>query len=62
MSLLKYEDSVIFDSHSSYCCLVWAQYCSTIQRIAISQKTLFALLIFNEGNATPIFSSNKAPS
>ena len=28
----------IFDSYLSYCCLVWAQNCSTIQRIVILQK------------------------
>ena len=27
----------IFDSYLSYCCIAWAQNCSTIQRIAILQ-------------------------
>ena len=28
----------IFDSYLSYCCLVWAQNCSTIQQIVILEK------------------------
>ena len=28
----------IFDSYLPYCCLVWAQNCSTIQRIIVLQK------------------------
>ena len=28
----------IFDSYLSYCCLAWAQNCSTIQQIVILQK------------------------
>ena len=33
----------IFDSYLSYRCLVWAQNCSTIQRIVILQKMLLEL-------------------
>ena len=40
----------IFDSYLSYCCLVWAQNCNTIQRIVILQKK------------EPVTYSNKAPS
>ena len=40
----------IFGSYLSYCCLVWAQNCSTIQRIVILQKKrLLELSIFNQG-------------
>ena len=51
----------IFDSYL-YCCLVWAQNCSTIQRIVILQKRLLELLIFNQGILIPVTYSNKAPS
>ena len=53
---------VIFDSYLSYCCLVWAQNCSTIQQIVILQKRLLELLIFNQGILIPVTYSNKAPS
>ena len=52
----------IFDSYLSYCCLVWAQNCSTIQQIVILQKRLLELLIFNQGILIPVTYSNKAPS
>ena len=52
----------IFDSYLLYCCLVWAQNCSTIQRIVILQKRLLELLIFNQGILIPVTYSNKAPS
>ena len=38
----------IFGSYLSYCCLVLAQNCSAIQRIAVLQKRLLELLIFNQ--------------
>ena len=44
----------ICDSYLSYCCLVWAQNCSTIQRIVILQKQLLELLIFNQGIPIPV--------
>ena len=37
----------IFDSHSSYCCLVWAQNCSTIQQNIIPQKKAVRIINFN---------------
>ena len=39
----------IFGSYLSYCCLVWHQNCSTIQKIIILQKQLLELLILNQG-------------
>ena len=36
----------IFDSYLSYCCLVWAQNCSTIQRIVILQKKAVRIVNF----------------
>ena len=52
----------IFGSYLSYCCFVWAQNCSTIQRIVILQKRLLELLIFNQGILIPVIYLSKAPS
>ena len=41
----------IFDSYSSYCCLVWAQNCSTIQRIVILQKKAVRIINFQPRNS-----------
>ena len=35
----------IFDFYLSYCCLVWAQNCSTIQRIVIFKKMAVRIII-----------------
>ena len=52
----------VFDCYFSYCCLVWAQICSTIQQIAILQTKLLELLIFSQGISIPVPYSNKSPS
>ena len=52
----------IFDSYLSYCCLVWTQNFSTIQRILILQKRLLGLLISNQGISIPVPYSRKTPS
>ena len=49
----------IFDSYLPYCCLVWAQNCSNIQRIIILQKGLLELLIFNQEIYITVPYSNK---
>ena len=41
----------IFDSYLSYCCLVWAQNCSTIQRIVILQKKAIRIINFQSRNS-----------
>ena len=49
--MLVFQDPsilAIFYSYLPYCCLVWAQNCSTIQRIAILQEELLESLIVNE--------------
>ena len=51
-----------FDSYLPYCCLVWAQNCSTTQRIVILQKELSELLTFNQTIPITVPTSNKAPS
>ena len=44
LKILKSIYFAIFDSYLSYCCLVWAQNYSTIQRIIVSQKRLLELI------------------
>ena len=41
----------IFDSYLSYCCLIWAQNCSTIQRIVILQKKAIRIINFQPRNS-----------
>ena len=48
LKILRSIYFAIFDSYLSYCCLAWAQNCSTIQQIIIKKKTLLELLIFNQ--------------
>ena len=38
LKILRSIYFAIFDSYLSYCCLVWAQNCSTIQQIIIKKK------------------------
>ena len=40
----------IFDSYLSYCCLFWAQNCTTIQRIIMLQKKLIGIINFQPRN------------
>ena len=51
-----------FDSFLYYCCLVWAQNFSTVQRIVILQKRLLELLNSNQGIFLPVPYSSKTPS
>ena len=46
-----------FDSYLSYFCLVWAQNCSTIQRIVILQKKDVRIINFHPRNShnSPLF-------
>ena len=60
--ILKSIYFAIFDSYLSYYCFVGPQNCCTIQQIAISQKRLLELLIFNQGILIPVPYSNKVPS
>ena len=41
----------IFESYLSHCCLVWAQSCSTIQRIVILQKKAIRIINFQPRNS-----------
>ena len=50
----------IFDSHLSYCCLVWAQNFSSIKRILILQKKPVRIINFQPRNShtSPLFKQN----
>ena len=50
----------IFDSHLSYCCLVWAQNFSSIKRILILQKKTVRIINFQPRNShtSPLFKQN----
>ena len=61
LKILRSIYFAIFDSYLSCCCLVWAQDCSNIQRIAILQKKA-ELLIYNQGIPIPVPYSNEIPS
>ena len=51
LKILKSIYFAIFDSYLSYCCLVWAQNRSTIQRILILQKKGFRSINFQPKNS-----------
>ena len=59
LKILKSIYFAIFYPSVSYCCLVWAQNRSTIQRILIYKKRHLELLIFNQGIPLPVPYSNK---
>ena len=50
----------IFDSYLSYCCLVWSQNYSTIQRIIILQKKAIRIINLQPRNShtSPLFKQN----
>ena len=51
LKILRSIYSAIFDSYLSYCCLVWAQNCSTIQRVVILQKKAVRIVNFQPRNS-----------
>ena len=57
LKIIKSIYLTIFDSYLSYCCLVWAQNCSTIQRIVILQKNAIRIINFQPWNShtRPLF-------
>ena len=59
---VKYWGVKIDTNLKSYCCLVWAQNFSTIQRILILQKRLLELLISNQLISMPVPYSSKTPA
>ena len=60
LKILKSIYFAIFDSYLSYCCLVWAQYRSTIQRILILQIKAGRIINFQPRNShtSPLFKQN----
>ena len=61
LKILRSIYFAIFDTHLSYCCLVWAQNCSTIQQIIILQKKAIRIINFPYQSSIPIPYSNKTP-
>ena len=53
--------SVIFESHLSYSCIVWAQNTNTVRRLTILRKKEFRIMNFKDQlfHSSPLFSSNK---
>ena len=49
--ILRFIYSAIFDSYSSYCCLVLAENCSSIQQILILQKMATKIIYFQLRNS-----------
>ena len=60
LKILKSIYFAIFDSYLSYCCLVWAQNRSTIQRTLILQKKAVRIINFQPRNShtRPLFKQN----
>ena len=57
LKILRSIYFAIFDSYLSYCCLVWAQNSSSIQRIVILQKKAVRIINFQARNShtSPLF-------
>ena len=60
LKILRSIYFAIFDSYLSYCCLVWVQNCSTIQRIIILQKKAVRIINLQPRNfhTSPLFKQN----
>ena len=60
LKILRSIYFAIFDSELSYCCLVWVQNCSTIQRIVILQKKAIRVINLQPRNlyTSPLFKQN----
>ena len=60
LKILKPIYFAIFDSYLSHCCLVWAQNCSSIQRVLILQKKAVRIINFQRRNfhTSPLFKQN----
>ena len=60
LKILRSIYFAIFDSYLSYCCLVWAQNFSTIQRILIVQKNAVRITNFQPRSfhTSPLFKQN----
>ena len=60
LKILTFIYFAIFNSYLSYCCLAWAQNCSTIQQIIILQKKAIRIINFQPRNfhTSPLFKQN----
>ena len=57
LKILRSINVAIFNSYLSYCCLVWAQNCNTIQQTVILQKKAARIINFQPRNShsSPLF-------
>ena len=57
LKILRSICFAIFESYLSYCCLVWAQNCSSIQQIVILHKKAVRIINFQPRNShtSPLF-------
>ena len=57
LKILRSICFAIFESYLSYCCLVWAQNCSSIQQIVILHKKAVTIINFQPRNShtSPLF-------
>ena len=55
LKILRSIYFAIFDSYLSYCCLVWAQNCSTIQRIVSLQKEAVRITVLRKSLTSLLF-------
>ena len=60
MKILRSIYFAIFDFYLSYCCLVWAQNCGTVQQIIILRKKAIRIINFQPRNfhASPLLKQN----
>ena len=58
-SILRTIYFAIFESHLSYCCLLWSQNCNAINRLEILQKKLLELLTFSHITLTLVLYSKE---
>ena len=60
LKILRSIYFAIFDFYLSYCCLVWAQNCGTVQQIIILQKKAIRIINFQPRNfhTSPQFKQN----
>ena len=60
LKIVRSINFAIIDSYLSYCCLVWAQNCSTIQLTVILQRNAIKIINFQPRNShtSPLFKEN----
>ena len=59
-AILYFDNTIYFDSHLSYSCIVWSQNINTVSRLIIFQKIALRIMNFKDQlfHSSPIFSTN----